>query len=283
MNLHAPTIHTPKRPPLWTPDAPLLCAPGMGMGMGVWVDDGAQPTPKTILGSGLFAWWRGDLGITLNGSNVSAAADQSGNGKHVTQATAANQPPFSAALINGKDAVGPYDNTNDQLQAASAADWKFLHDGTGCTGWIVLRRDRLETDIMLATGNTGAVVGASLWYTTTGQVNYQIGNGTASIAQAAGGTSTQNAAHIYGFSYSESDSPKVRVRIDRAEVGTANTSAAPGAGNPLGALCIGGVPTSPGTLPLGSPWIEIVFANRLATAAETLAIENYLRARYGTP
>jgi hypothetical protein len=44
--------------------------------------------------SGLIVWLRSDMGITLNGSDVSSWADQSGNGNDVAQAVAANQPAY---------------------------------------------------------------------------------------------------------------------------------------------------------------------------------------------
>lgn len=46
--------------------------------------------------SGCVLWLRADLGITLNGSDVSAWADQSGQGRDVSQGTAANQPAYNA-------------------------------------------------------------------------------------------------------------------------------------------------------------------------------------------
>jgi hypothetical protein len=53
--------------------------------------------------STLLAWYRSDLGITLNGSTVSGWADQSGNGHNVTQATGTKQPTYatSDASYNG--------------------------------------------------------------------------------------------------------------------------------------------------------------------------------------
>ena len=43
--------------------------------------------------------------ITLNGSNVNQWNDKSGNGRHATQATAANQPQYTTAGLNGKNVV----------------------------------------------------------------------------------------------------------------------------------------------------------------------------------
>lgn len=60
---------------------------------------GAGPTatftPKLL--TGLTAWYRSDLGITLNGSNVSSWEDQSGNGFTLAQGTASKQPAYTAS------------------------------------------------------------------------------------------------------------------------------------------------------------------------------------------
>lgn len=52
---------------------------------------------------GCLLWLRSDLGITLatGTSNVSAWADQSGNGNHAAQATGARQPAWTPGSING--------------------------------------------------------------------------------------------------------------------------------------------------------------------------------------
>lgn len=63
-------------------------------GVDVTRSSGAPFTPASI--SGIVAWFRADLGITLNGSNISAWADQSGNGNNLSQGTAAKQPPQPA-------------------------------------------------------------------------------------------------------------------------------------------------------------------------------------------
>jgi hypothetical protein len=55
-----------------------------------------------------------DLGITLNGSTVSAWADQSGNGKHYSQGTPGSQPTYNATGLNGRPTL-LFDGTNDSL------------------------------------------------------------------------------------------------------------------------------------------------------------------------
>lgn len=57
-------------------------------------------TPSSL--SNLALWLRGDLGITLNGSDVAQIDDQSGNARNFAQGTAALQPAYTASGINGR-------------------------------------------------------------------------------------------------------------------------------------------------------------------------------------
>ena len=77
--------------------------------------------PKTL--GGLAAWYDASKAssITLNGSNVSSWADLSGNGRDATQATAANQPSYSTAALNGKNVVVAQDSSRTLKTAAFQA------------------------------------------------------------------------------------------------------------------------------------------------------------------
>lgn len=57
--------------------------------------------------AGLEMWFDAadSTSITLNGGNVSQWQDKSGNGRHATQATAANQPSYSSTQQNGKGGI----------------------------------------------------------------------------------------------------------------------------------------------------------------------------------
>lgn len=65
-------------------------------------------------------WLRGDLGVTLNGANVSSWGDQSGLANNATQSFAANQQPAYS------DNRPIFDGSNDDLEQnaiLASADW----------------------------------------------------------------------------------------------------------------------------------------------------------------
>lgn len=66
-------------------------------------------------------WLRADLGITLNGTTVSAWADQSGNNNNVVQSDSTKQPVFEQIGFNGKPSI-KFDGSNDNLQTSVAVD-----------------------------------------------------------------------------------------------------------------------------------------------------------------
>lgn len=69
--------------------------------------------------TGLTAWWRADLGITLNGGTVSAWADQSGNGNHLIQGTGSAQPTYNASGGANNQAFLAFDGGDILARAAA--------------------------------------------------------------------------------------------------------------------------------------------------------------------
>jgi hypothetical protein len=99
--------------------------PGLGGRLGA--RGGAAAWSPLALGSTLKLWLRGDLGVTLNGGDVSAWADQSGNGQHFTQATGAQQPLYVASGISSMPSVAFTAANSDLLESSGFPSLSAAH------------------------------------------------------------------------------------------------------------------------------------------------------------
>lgn len=91
---------------VWLPDSPAVWSPDS---LGMWPSRVGAP-----VASGLKLWLKADVGVSTSGSNVTAWADQSGNGNNVAQATGAKQPTFNSSSANGLPTV-VFRNTADMF------------------------------------------------------------------------------------------------------------------------------------------------------------------------
>jgi hypothetical protein len=100
---------------------PLILVSLLGVGLGLLLPSGAQAQsgPPT---NNLQLWLKADAGVTTSGSNVTAWADQSGNGNNATLPATANPPVFVASdpALNGKPVL--QFNVTDFLQLTNALD-----------------------------------------------------------------------------------------------------------------------------------------------------------------
>ena len=82
----------------------------------------------TDLGADLALWLDADdvATISLNGSTVSQWDDKSGNDRHASQATAANQPEYTSSGLNGKPVL-TFNGSPDSLnfQGVHDAQWSL--------------------------------------------------------------------------------------------------------------------------------------------------------------
>jgi hypothetical protein len=99
---------------------------------------GPSATPLTIFGSSVELWLRADLGVTI-GTGVSAWADQSGKGRHCTQAAGSQQPSVVSSWKNGKPALDFVPGSSQVLANASGA---ILANGAAYSLFIVGAKDR---------------------------------------------------------------------------------------------------------------------------------------------
>lgn len=229
---------------------------------------GAPQWLPTSLAS-LAAWYRGDLGITLNGGTVSAWADQSGNGRHLTQGTAANQPTYGTASGMRGHAALAFDGTNDILSSAAFDMPRALSLFVVC-GALTARG-------MLVEHGSG-----------DGFYCYADGNAAAAVFGATGlgyhrsfqnPVSTWTPANSHSaIIYDESAAPVLR-SSDALITPTSTDGVAQAAQTRNKALNVGA--RAGGSLRHNGQILEIILYSRALTAGEIAAVELYLSNRYG--
>jgi hypothetical protein len=99
--------------------------------LGIFGSQIAGFDPASI--SGLKAWYDAadTATISVSGTAVTQWNDKSASAYNLTQGTAARRPISGVNTQNSKNVIS-FDG-NDMLQAATAADWPFMHNATGCT------------------------------------------------------------------------------------------------------------------------------------------------------
>jgi len=85
---------------------------------------GSAPFSPTDL-TGLSLWLKADAGVTLSGANVTAWADQSGNGNNAS-ANSGQEPTFISSFSNSKPAI-EFNGTTQIIQIADANSLDFLN------------------------------------------------------------------------------------------------------------------------------------------------------------
>lgn len=226
----------------------------------------APVTPLTILGAALAAWYRSDLGISLNGSTVSAWADQSGNAHHLAQSSASKQPIYVASGGPGGRAYLSW--TGDSSQILTCASPPALT--VPFEGYLIVQCAGINADgdghyILDVGANTDAVM--------------QIGSG-------GGGNKffnfPQNASvtpgditlvHWVNIQYAGN----MTLVVDDGSSATGSSAATNSAG-----LVVGSYGGDLGILSFGGKMQEVVLATRALTAGERSQLQSYFAALYGT-
>jgi hypothetical protein len=122
-----------------------------------WLHWPASWTPADL--ADLRAWYKADAITGLSdGDPVSTWSDSSGGGYDLTQTSTA-RPLYQTNTLNGLPVV-EFDGSNDTLDASTAADWKFLHDSTGSSAFVVVKVGT-SSDPNAAYGIAGNNAGAS--------------------------------------------------------------------------------------------------------------------------
>lgn len=212
---------------------------------------------------GLRAWFRSDLGITLNGAKVSAWADQSGNGNHATQGTAAKQPTYNAsdAAYNGLPSLS-FLNASATVLVTGA-----VTTGQPATVAIVGQATKISANGGFTDAGSGSGY-LAVYATSTNSFASMISNAT-----GFNSTTDISAQHVVAGAFNGASS---KLFVDNSQIPVATGTCGSAAAT---TLAIGG--NGLGVNPLTGKVAELVVVNRILSPGEMTLLFAYYGARYG--
>lgn len=225
--------------------------------------------------------------ISATAGAVTQWRDKSGNARHVA---AGVSPVTGATTQNGLNVI---DFTGDYLQASTAADWTFLHDGTTHLIGIVARVNSTSPDLgfLIGTGNTsGSQRGAWVWTdsrSSSGTLKHTAILPLAIDSTSSGGAFSLGTAHtltVLGDADNATAADRSAMYVDGgAAIKNNAATAAVSALAPAQALAIGGAGNDSFGRLVG--WIGevIIVSGAEATGANRTALYDYLKAKWATP
>lgn len=228
-----------------------------GTAAGVGSASGTIFSPLSL--PSLVLWLRADLGVTLNGGNVSDWADQSGNGEDFSAVTD-EQPLFVASAINGKAGIDFSDSdrllNTGMTQATSDYTFYFIHSSDTADQFQNLW-DTQTTRLLFE--QRAAAVGTSYH------------NGAARFTFGDANTGDEKLVYVL-----ESGGTSAILRRNESQLGSAIAYAT----RPIGGNVAIGNAHNGLTGAFRGPISEVIIYDVAHTSTEWDQVEAYLKARY---
>lgn len=219
---------------------------------------------------GLKGWWKSDIGVSLNGSTVSAWVDQSGQRNNVDQATPADQPAYHTSggqnglpyLTFAAGAVSLFNSTTSIFTAGQSRTI-FIVCAPSSTVGGTLFTNRLSVDIA-----------TFQWYAAGGH-NYVYSDGVAVNSTIT--TAPTAAFHVVQYEFSGAGTP-LAVSID----GIAQVVTNVPANNESGTVgfMIGNRSDASGQGFVGNIY-EVIVCTGILSSSDVSSTNAYIQERYG--
>jgi len=221
--------------------------------------------PRTV--SGLILWLDASRGITLNGSDVSAWADQSGEGNDLTQATPSNQPLFvsSLAALNNMPAIKGAGS--DHLDRATFTGGNVAQE---YSIYQVITWTSLANTKSLAGGQSGTTL-STREFSGDFAANFGTSNVASGVAEPASGTA------VIRKDMADGASSTIHVEVQGGASSDATYPSNPGSADWVGMSVLA---QENGGLGVDGHVSEILMYNNDPSAPDDAAILAYLRSRY---
>lgn len=241
--------------------------------------------------SGCALWLRADKGVTLNGSTVSAWANQGTAGGSFTQGSGPAQPTYSAAGGPNSKPTLTFDGGDSLASTLAASAWAFLHNSSAV--FVVFKP---TTNVsagssffcLLSTCASGATDrGVAMGWDNRGTLTrddafaYSASNGTAyttsgvasNLSFPYNGTSVAEVVFDYGAAGND-----LAILANGTAVHSSESTAAPSGSAPQSTLIVGRLAGF--TFNFIGDISEVIAFDRAPTAADRNTVRRYLSNRY---
>jgi hypothetical protein len=236
--------------------------------------DGFSPAD---VGGGPFMWIEADFPTIVYdpGTLVVSAVPSAGSLPDTYTPPVANSP--LRQVVQGRPAFN-FNNvgTGRLSSGVASSNFRFLHDGTGCTIFGVARRNANAAAMILDTcNNVNTDVGIFLRKSTApaNSINLAIGNGGAAVVSVAPASwPASDNARIFSVTF---DAVGYSLRSNNTVVSSGGLSAVPAGGDPEVTLQLGAFASGGQGLATGDLLAVILYTSVLATD-EVTSVNNYL-------
>jgi hypothetical protein len=259
-----------------------------------WLITGSQKVnwDPSLISTALWLDAADESTVTASSSLITEWRDKSGNGKHVTAADAL-RPTYTSAGLSGQSVV-TYSGSQ-RLQAATASDWAFMHNGSQYAVFAVWQAgtssDPNDFYALYSTRTSGSTLGSYVVYddrssiSANNQIRHFVGTsgGFNYILNFSGnGAHAANTPVIVGLQADVGNATAALRSTIRVNDGTAIqnnvTATAAVTGNPQHPLIVG---SADGAFALTGFIAEFVIINGATTTDTRQRINGYLAHKWG--
>lgn len=225
----------------------------------------------------MFAWYRQTM-------SVSQWTDLTAGARHATQATAGNQPTYTASDADFNNQPSLTFTTDDYMNCGGVASaWSFLHDTTDATLYMVFRPSTATGETKYLLNSIGDLIAGNrgvslLYHATTQTCEVFVGNaGTARCVQVIGADSevVRDTPHVLVY---RKNSGGFQLWLDGAFLASGEYNGTPSSTAATVTPSIGGYSAYSTTRQFEGKMAEI---GVLASYTSPAAITAYCKTRYG--
>lgn len=233
-------------------------------------------TPAKL--TGLVAWYKADVGVSLSGSNVTGWADQSGHGYNLVVGTGGTSPVFNATGFNGRQTIAFTAASSEYLVTSTSTSVGIVNMGSTTTAsGFAVGQGVSPQGFGVAFGMVGVNENGCSAFADSGCFIMAAGLGLAAWRNGQMSTTAYTTSTNYRFGSIFDGANNTFYLNNAASTPVASTGAFFSTGN----ISIGSLRSDTPLNLWDGPLSEIVLTNTALSSTDRGNLDNYFRAKWG--